>query len=245
MKRGNPNHYPKGHPRAGQFAPKWFGAGHRTFSEIDEKYSESDFPMEMYDVEMGKKAMQIQEDIGGHFESAVYIAGALESYTGHEYKLIREYQRGGYADTSTENNAKAIEYFIARAPQWKGKAYRAISPRSVRRYDFSVGNVIDMGGMSSWSSNEDAIPRFTDENGAVFVTENVGTATSIKPYSRWESEDEVLASSQNLYRIERVETRTVLFDPEKGIPFDASAGEHELTFVYVSAINQGYSPTRD
>ena len=238
MKRGNPNHYPKGHPKGGQFAPKGYSAAHdgyahRTYDEIEKSHEE--LPIEMFDKIRGRKAMQIQEDIGGSFESAVYIAGAIEDYSGHAYKQVRKYQRGESQDANIANDVKALEWFIRKAPQWKGgTVYRGL--RKSDRYDVSVGSIIDMGGMSSWTSNADVIPRFTNDGGTVFVSDDIGVATSIKAYSRWEEEDEVLSSGENLYMVTKVETKQVLFDGKSKIPFDTEPGMKTIRFVYVTAI---------
>ena len=134
---------------------------------------------------------------------------------------IRAAQNGHAEDAwftspeEAEKLSKDLERFIDLAPQWNGGTlYRGIEMEDYNGYpihDYSFlqeGDVIDMGGTSSWSSNKDIANEFTSRrftgDAILFVTDDIGKATSIMPHSTLPVQEEVLASKDNKYTIDSI-----------------------------------------
>ena len=156
----------------------------------------------------------IMHDIGCDNDFAGDVIGAIYSFTGTKSDKIRRCERMDEAELSDDDRfykAKAdyLEAYVQNAPQWDGGTlYRGVSrSETLRHYEgLKVGDVIDMGGTSSWSSTRLMAETFQSGKGALmFVTDDPGKAVSVSYFSNHPEEDEVLSSKANRYIVESID----------------------------------------
>lgn len=150
---------------------------------------------------------RLQNDLGVDSSTAQRLHSSVIYFSENGYKKVRESQRNG----EPTNEAKDIEEFIDRSPQWEGGTlYRGIKSGYS---DIKIGDNIDMGGTASWSSKKEiaeycaGVNRGFDSDLMVFVSNNAGKATSIRHLSNNANEDEVITSSKNSYTVSKIETK--------------------------------------
>ena len=149
------------------------------------------------------KVKEIAEYLGVDEDRAYADYKAVTEFTSHHYSDIRESARNGGPD----DRWKQCEDFIGNAPQWNGGETRRGIELSTE--DFSkikVGGVFDVngGGPASWSTTAGIADNFAGNSAGhsvVFIAKKHESATSVKGISRHLSEDEVLASMNNKYKV--------------------------------------------
>ena len=135
------------------------------------------------------------------------IVYSLKVYTLSSYTRIRKAERDNTPGKHMEQSNN-LSTFIDKSPQWDAPAYRGIQvdPSVADKILASKGQVIDMGGTSSWSSNKDIASDFSlqdrkTKTAVLFEVERPGRATSIKHISHMPDEDEVLVHKDQKYKI--------------------------------------------
>lgn len=151
------------------------------------------------------RQLNVSDDVAKELNAAV------NDYSDRAYSIVREYQRG----QKTRNDQKAadvsrkLETYIEKAPKWGGSAtYRGVSSSNVPK----VGDLIDMGGTSSWTTRSDIAANFANtakssglgNNMIVFKSNTQRSGTSIRHLSHSPHEDEVVVSKKTKYRVASV-----------------------------------------
>ncbi len=153
--------------------------------------------------ESSQQVKDIADYLGVDAQRAFADYRATVEFTGSSYRAIRESARNGGKD----ERWKQCEDFIANAPQWKGGETRRGIELSPEKYaHIKVGAVWDVngGGPASWSTEAQTADSFAGNSAGrsvVFITKSHKSATSIKGISKFSSENEVLSSMKNRYRI--------------------------------------------
>lgn len=137
---------------------------------------------------------------------------ALKEYSGSYYHEIREAQYRGEKGTAYAKDAEAIETMIEKSPKWKGgELYRGIKVNNEDLAQFQKGAVIDMRGMSSWSSDTKIANSFSNtyssgtRTGVIFRTKGTNKGTSITHLSTYgKMEKEILVSGKATWTITKV-----------------------------------------
>jgi SPP1 gp7 family putative phage head morphogenesis protein len=139
----------------------------------------------------------------------------IEEFTGtDDYTTMRMAARGEKVSEEMIEKAKQLEDYIAQAPKFDDTIYRGIIvPEGSDWAKFDVGDVIDMGGASSWSSMDSVAWEFSQkidnptDMSIVFEVNKTNKGTSIRHLSQFEEEDEVLVSATGKYKVIRGELR--------------------------------------
>lgn len=156
---------------------------------------------------------KVAQDLQVSKETAKTMVDAIGDYSRQHYDAIRKASRGEKASEADKKKAADIEEFIDASPKWAGGAiYRGIGTKDFDTAYEILSNVrqgkpVDMGGVSSWSSNSKVAEGFGKRKTAsagktiVFVTNGKSTnkATSISHLSRYKYEDEVLVSKKAVF----------------------------------------------
>lgn len=131
---------------------------------------------------------------------------AIAAWSDGAYGKIRAAQTGKTNDPESVAQAEAIEEFIENAPKYTGELYRGIA--TDEPLDFKNGQVIDMRGLSSWTTSEDMAEEFASwgaENKYFFVTEGLSMAADISQKTMNPGEGEVLVSGKAKFKIKSME----------------------------------------
>ena len=170
-----------------------------------------------------QKRKFIQESTGVSYEEAELQYGSIARYGGMDYTRIRRagYQGGSFAEETTFIGTKDVTYgqmadyiedFIDNSPKWEGEIYRGINLPKYELEQLKVGGVIDMQGVSSWTSNFDIAESYSFKNikktgNQKIILHSSGTkqGTSIKHLAHYDFEDEILVSRKARWSISKVE----------------------------------------
>lgn len=191
---------------------------------------------------------QIKEELGCSDEEAQTYATAIKGFTGTAYKEIRAQQRGeldGVRERMIEPTANALNEYIDRAPTWDGgPIYRGVTAEEKTSFygNVQVGDVVDMGGISSWTSETTVADKFSGDGGAVFVVDRPTKGTSISHLSRIPHEGEVIVGDDVHYRVTSVEEKdgvTVYHVAQCKLPVTKSKTFAE---VLIEKINHNHYP---
>ena len=214
--------YNHNHGADGRFTT---GGGHSTRGHI-ETLEGMDFLGDDYDTWARDI---IAHDIGCGEKHAERVLEAIQSFTGVRSDEIRVCEREAHVQPLYEEyliQSRRLEEYVNNAPQWDGGTlYRGVNVGEVERhYDgLKVGDIVDMGGTASWSSEEGVAMGFCGGTlhgkAAIFVTDDPGIATSVSYFSQNAEEMEVLTSKDNRYKIDRIDTMGKNYD-----------------YIYVSAV---------
>lgn len=145
--------------------------------------------------------------LGVSVEQAKEMYDAVQSWSGSLYTDIREYQRTGQGGQYVKDKEKALEAYIDAAPKWDGGAtYRGMRlPQSVID-TYVPGAQVNMGGSASWSTDRGVAEGFaTGATGGkkpvVVRCKTNKNGTSIRHFSYYKKEDEVLVSKKAWYNV--------------------------------------------
>jgi hypothetical protein len=182
-----------------------------------------------------QKRKFIQESTGVSYEEAELQYGSIARYGGMDYTRIRRagYQGGGFAEETTFIGTKDVTYgqmadyiedFIDNSPKWEGEIYRGINLPTHELEQLKVGGVIDMQGVSSWTSSFEIAETYSFKNikktgNQKIILHSSGTkqGTSIKHLAHYDFEDEILVSRKakwSISNIEKIEDTTHIYVAE-------------------------------
>ena len=165
----------------------------------------------------------ISKELGIPKEQAEAYYTSVAQYGGMRYTQIRQASYthapqfnetiyAGKLTTTFNEMADNIESFIDKSPKWSGEIYRGINlpPETVRA--FKTGDVIDMQGVSSWTSSFDIAESYSHKSNkskqnqrVIFHANGTKQGTSIKHLAHYDFEDEVLVSTKARWQIDRAE----------------------------------------
>lgn len=138
------------------------------------------------------------------------------------FEAIQYYTKTGYSDIRSGKNKEAeinLEKFIQNHPAYDGKIYRGIAISHGKSSEFlkkiyeakDTGTLIDMGGISSWSSEESVAIEFAENREQstgsyqfIFEMDNE-SGVGIDHLSEWHGEMEVLQSGKQKYEVVSVD----------------------------------------
>ena len=170
-----------------------------------------------------QKIKFVQESTGVSYEEAELQYGSVARYGGMDYTQIRRagYQGGSFAEEKTFIGTKDvtfgqmadyIEDFIDNSPKWEGEIYRGINLPKHELEQLKVGGVIDMQGVSSWTSNFEIAETYSFKNvkrtgnqKIIFHSDGTKQGTSIKHLAHYDFEDEILVSRKARWSISKIE----------------------------------------
>ena len=165
----------------------------------------------------------ISKELGIPKEQAEAYYTSVAQYGGMRYTQIRQASYthatqfnetiyAGKLTTTFNEMADNIESFIDKSPKWSGEIYRGINlpPETVRA--FKTGDIIDMQGVSSWTSSFDIAESYSYKSNkskqnqrVIFHSNGTKQGTSIKHLAHYDFEDEVLVSTKARWQINRTE----------------------------------------
>jgi hypothetical protein len=161
----------------------------------------------------------ISKNLGVSKEKAEEYNVSVAQYGGFSFKEIRKasYVGGtefdeeifaGKTVTSANKIAKNLEEFIEKSPNWDGDIYRGINLPRWTLNEFKQGDIIDMQGISSWSSNAEVANKFAkkglDEK-VIFHSKGTKQGTSIRHLAHYTEEDEVMISAKAKWSITNIQ----------------------------------------
>lgn len=156
----------------------------------------------------------VSDECGVSAGEAISLGTAVNRFTRSDYIDIRCAQNGrmtadnpNYA--AAKKDADLIEEYIKLAPKYDGPVYRGVQSLPDRLKGLKNGSVIDMNGVSSWSSEISVAKDFAttyDRNlrSVVFRLPKTNSGTAISHLSSLPSENEVLMSQQASFKITKV-----------------------------------------
>lgn len=154
-------------------------------------------------------ARQTMEDIGVSEKEARDINKNIASYTGTGFLKIRDLSNRDFDEARS-----LIDKYIEKAPPYDGEIYRGLAFNDGGNFskDLQNGNVIDMKGISSWSSNQEIAEKFINKlnnatYGVLFNCKNK-KGVGIHHLSVLPNEEEVLQSSNAKFKINNVKVFT-------------------------------------
>ena len=199
------------HPRKtnGQFG-KGGSTATRGHAERESAYSTSS---------MAARTKYIEKELGCKPHAAQKYARAVARYSGTGYFAIRSGE--------DKHTAAVLRNYVDAAPKWDGNGplYRGVGLRQAQIDTLQPGAVVDMKGLSSWSSDSSVADGFAKRQGTgriqlvVFEVDKGDTATSIAHLSEAASEDEVLFSGTTKFEIVGSSFKTTKRSYDKGRPY--------------------------
>lgn len=171
-------------------------------------------PRGQVDIEFGiTKESYVSRELGVDTETANRYVSAIDAYADERYSDIRAYQRGEKVNDQQgiASIAEDIEEYIKKAPRWNGgETYRGMGLSDDDLSKYTLGSVHDMGGVSSWSSEEEIARQFGDEykkkfgNSVILHSKTQKKGTAIRHLSKYpgeSGENEVIASNESQYKV--------------------------------------------
>ena len=159
------------------------------------------------------KESYVSRELGIDEDTASRYVSSIDAYADEQYSDIRAYQRGENVNNQQEiaRIAQDIEEYIKKAPRWNGgETYRGMGLPDKDLFQYSIGSVHDMRGVSSWSSDEEIARQFGDEykkklgNSVIFHSQTQNKGTAIRHLSKYPGEggeSEVIASKDSRYKV--------------------------------------------
>lgn len=157
-------------------------------------------------------------ETGYSLEEAEIFHNNLKEYFGGDYKKFKKNM--GYDD-----KISIIDEGLKRMSPYDGKVYRGLSFNKIKdneKFDYflknlKIGNVMDMGGISSWSSSKKVATGYADlndhitgkdYNSIVFTVSNNKTGIGMQHISKFGSiEGEVTYPSDSKWKITNIKTK--------------------------------------
>lgn len=155
-----------------------------------------------------EKVNFIKNDLNVSNEEALGYYKAIGYYTSYGYKDVRQWN-----SPSAQTAQKQLEDYISKSPTYNGEIYRGIHLSGKQGENFvnqlQKGAVIDMGGISSWSSELSVAKGFSHKSSedyhVIFKCKNK-SGVGIQHLSQFFNESEVLQSSKSKFKIKSVKS---------------------------------------
>lgn len=188
-------------PSRGQLEPIEVSTDGMTFdNELDKAKYQQDKIFEL-------QHQYVMNDIGVNEDEARKMLDAIYNFTGTNYGIIRNEKE--YNDGWANSQRQYLEKYISKSPSYNGEIYRGLHLDNKKGQEFvsqlQKGATIDMGGISSWSSDKRVANSFAS-NGTysiLFSCKNK-SGVGIKHLSLISMESEVLQSSKSKFKIKSI-----------------------------------------
>lgn len=153
----------------------------------------------------------LQQEMGIDKATADRYVDGLDAFLGIDYYDLRKAIYNNDTKSEYYEKAVAVEDFIKNSPKWAGgTVYRGIHvPEDFDVSQYKKGAVIDMMGMSSWSSSPHVAADFAvGAKKVIFVNDSNKSknGTSVKRLSHYKNEQEVLFSNKARWKVDSQET---------------------------------------
>lgn len=153
----------------------------------------------------------LQQEMGIDKATADRYVEALKAFTSSDYRDLRKAIYNNDTNSKYYEKAVAVEDFIKNSPKWAGgTVYRGISiPKDFDVSQYKKGAVVDMMGMSSWTTSPYVADSFSlGSNRIIFVntSKKSKNGTSVMRLSKFKSEKEVLFSNKAKWKVDSQET---------------------------------------
>ena len=189
------------------------------------------------------KVKLVAEDLGLSIDDpkVTDTVEAIRGFTMLEYKEIRNSQQNPkvFPDEIDIKKGEVIENYIDKAPKYDNPIFRGIVMMEGVATRLSPGQVVDMRGTSSWSSNSKIANKFSASN-VIFVSSNVSKAVAISHLSGIDVEKEVIVSKDIKFEIQKVKTvlKTVNVPTHNhsGFPSGVESQKRSFTIVRVKEV---------
>lgn len=156
----------------------------------------------------------VAKECGVGLAEANAMGSAVNRFTNSDYIDIRRSQNGKMSSddpkyAKSKQDANLIEEYIKLAPKYDGAIYRGVQSSSDRLKVLKKGAIIDMNGVSSWSSEVSVAKDFsttfdTSKRSVVFRLPKTNSGTAISHLSSLPQEYEVIMSQQASFKITKV-----------------------------------------
>jgi hypothetical protein len=185
------------HPRAdnGQF-----GSGGSAAARVRGHIDEDDYTAVTTKRTSEQKTALIKQELGCSKSAAKTYERTAASYCGQGYTAIRSGE--------DPQAAKVLEDFIEKSPKWDGNGplHRGIGLTPQEAASLVPGAVVDMKGLSSWSSDPETAKGYaaraqSGQKRVLLELDKADTGTSIGHLSEYASEREVLLSGKTKYEV--------------------------------------------
>ena len=156
----------------------------------------------------------LQQEMGIDKATADRYVDGLDAFLGDDSWDMRKAIYNNDTKSEYYEKAVAVEDFIENSPKWAGgTVYRGIAvPEDFDVSQYKKGAVIDMRGMSSWTSSPDIADLFaTGNKRVIFINEGKKSknGTSVKRLSDYKIEEEVLFSNKARWKVDSQETKGI------------------------------------
>ncbi len=177
----------------------------------------------------GVREAIVEKDLGVGKKEAQKFVRAVSTYSGAGYFDVRSGE-----DKAT---AEELEQYISKAPKWDGNGptYRGLDLSNEDFENLVPGAVVDMKGVSSWSSDLQTAENFSKNNvklagkkSCVFEVDRMDHGTSIAHVSDAPLEAEVLVSKHVKFKVVGVQKKT-------GATYDGKPTVHYVVRVQEAA----------
>lgn len=141
--------------------------------------------------------------------TANQIVQSIIRWSDGVYANIRKAQQENNVTSPFYKIAKYLEEYIDKSPKWKGKPiYRGVHLTQEQIDEYNVGDVKDMMGLSSWTSEKIVANMFAENNKkqgeqeVIFISNNgTNQGSSITQLAKYPEEAEILISSQAMFKV--------------------------------------------
>jgi len=194
--------------------------GDKLFKAVSE-YKSNDLKSKIDSTQKKIKQLEAFNDKSKSLQQIIDQTGYTKERAEKVYDTIKYYTSAGYGEirkNKESENAKIIEDFIQKHPKFDGIVYRGVGFENQKGKDYlndllyskSHNLPIDMGGISSWSSEESIAQDFADNRNKandsyrfIFETDNK-SGVGIDHLSNWVGESEVLHSNKTKYAVKNI-----------------------------------------
>lgn len=156
----------------------------------------------------------LQQEMGIDKATADRYVDGLDAFLGDDSWDLRKAIYNNDTKSEYYEKAVAVEDFIENSLKWAGgTVYRGIAvPEDFDVSQYKKGAVIDMRGMSSWTSSQRVADNFaTGNKRVIFINEGKKSknGTSVKRLSDYKTEEEVLFSNKARWKVDSQETKGI------------------------------------
>ncbi len=194
--------------------------GDKLLKAVNE-YKSNDLKSEVNSTQKKIKQLEAFDDKNKSVQQIIDQTGYTKEQAEKVYDTIKYYTSAGYGEirkNKESENAKIIEDFIEKHPKFDGTIYRGVGFENQKGKEYlnylkqkqNNRSPINMGGISSWSSEESIAQDFADNRKKandsyrfIFETDNK-SGVGIDHLSNWVGESEVLHSSKTKYKVKEV-----------------------------------------